>query len=141
MLLSYSHLTLQNSTFNAFAPHFYERAKVKQLLAASPLNMGLLTPKPPSWHPAPDALKSTVVEALKIHPDLPDLALGYTARQTGTKTPLVGGFSNVKEVHECVNVWKEVYESKGNEIRVRQEEGIISLFERSQYLDWSWKSP
>ncbi|KXN86314.1 D-arabinose 1-dehydrogenase [Leucoagaricus sp. SymC.cos] len=141
VLLSYSHLTLQNSTFNAFAPHFYERAKVKQLLTASPLSMGLLTPTPPSWHPAPDALKLVVKDALKVAPDLPNIALGYTARQTGIKTPLVGGFSNAREVHECVKVWREIYESKDGSVRVQQEKDVIELFEKSQYLDWSWKSP
>lgn len=141
VLLSYSHLTLQNSTFNVFAHDFYERAKVKQLLAASPLSMGLLAPKPPSWHPAPDALKSAVVKALEISPDLVNLALGYTARQTGTKTPLVGGFSNVREVHECVKVWREVLEKKDEERRVGQEKDVIGLFEKCEYLDWSWKSP
>lgn len=141
VILSYSHLTLQNSTFNAFAPYFYERAKVKQLLAASPLSMGLLTPKPPSWHPAPDLLRSAVIDALKIAPDLPNLALGYAARQTGTKTPLVGGFSNVREVHNCVKVWREVHETKNSDERIQQEKDVIGLFEEAKYLDWSWNSP
>ncbi|KAF9452006.1 Aldo/keto reductase [Macrolepiota fuliginosa MF-IS2] len=141
VLLSYSHLTLQDSTFNVFAPHFYERAKVKHLLAASPLSMGLLAPRPPLWHPAPGALKSVIVETLSTKVDLPNLALGYTARQTGTKTPLVGGFSNVKEVHECVRVWREVYEGNENEARVRQEKDVISVFQKLGYLDWSWSSP
>jgi hypothetical protein len=140
-ILTYSHLTLQNSTFNAFAPHFYERAKVQQLLAASPLSMGLLTPKPPSWHPAPEALRSAMMDIMKITPDLPNLALGYAARQAGIKTPLVGGFSNVREVHECVKIWREVHENKSSQERVQQEENVIEILEKSQYLDWSWKSP
>jgi len=141
LILSYSHLTLQNSVFNTFAPHFYERAKVKQLLAGSPLSMGLLTSKPPSWHPAPDALRAVAVDAFKIAPDLPNLALGYTARQTTTKTPLVVGLSNVTEVHECVKVWREVHENRCGEGRLQQEKAVTQLFEKSQYLDWSWQSP
>lgn len=141
VLLSYSHLTLQNSTFNAFAPHFYGRAQVKELLAASPLSMGLLTPKPPPWHPGLNALKPTVEEALKLDSNLPNLALGFTARHTGTKMPLVGGFSNVREVHECVRVWREVQEKKGTESRLQREEDVIALFEKSQFFDWSWNSP
>lgn len=140
VVLSYSHLTLQNSTFNEFMPHFYERAKVKQLVAAGPLSMGLLAPKPPSWHPAPEALRSAVAEAVENVPDLPTLAQGYTARQTGTEMPLVGGFCNMKEVHECVRVWREVHE-KRDELRIQQEKDVIAVFGRSQYLDWSWKSP
>lgn len=141
LILSYSHLTLQNSAFNTFAPQFYERAKVKQLLAGSPLSMGLLTSKPPLWHPAPDALRAAAVDAFKIAPDLPNLALGYTARQTATKTPLVVGLSNVTEVHECVKIWREVHENRCSEGRLQQEKAVIQLFERSQYLDWSWQSP
>jgi len=140
-LLSYSHLTLQNSTFNAFASHFYERARVKQLLAASPLSMGLLTPKPPTWHPGLDIFKATVEDALKLDPNLPNLALGFSARHTGTKMPLVGGFSNVREVHECVKVWREVQEKEGAESRLQREKDVTALFEKSQFLDWSWKSP
>lgn len=120
VLLSYSHLTLQNSRFNTFAPHFYERAKVKQLLAASPLSMGLLTSTPPTWHPAPRELKSAVVEAQQVGPSLPNLALGYASRQTSTKVPLVVGFSSPREVHECVKVWREVHEGKGDEQRDRK---------------------
>ncbi|EKM80246.1 hypothetical protein AGABI1DRAFT_113447 [Agaricus bisporus var. burnettii JB137-S8] len=140
VVLSYSHLTLQNSTFNDFAPHFYERARVKQLVAAGPLSMGLLSPKPPSWHPAPEELQSAVAKAVEIVQDLPTLAQGYTARQTGTKMPLVAGFSNVKEVHECVKVWREVHEKRDG-LRLQQEKEVIEVFGRSQYLDWSWKSP
>ncbi|KDQ29275.1 hypothetical protein PLEOSDRAFT_2849, partial [Pleurotus ostreatus PC15] len=81
VILSYSHLNLQNSTFLAFAPHLITRAKVKQLLAASPLSMGLLTPSPPQWHPAPPPLKASAAAAGKLwDKGLPDLALGYSIR-------------------------------------------------------------
>ncbi|EDR12522.1 galactose dehydrogenase, partial [Laccaria bicolor S238N-H82] len=81
ILLSYSHLCLQNSTFMEFASHFYRRAKVGQLLAASPLSMGLLTQSPPSWHPAPPGLLHAVSKARENWPDLTNLALGYSLRQ------------------------------------------------------------
>lgn len=102
--------------------------------------MGLLAPTPPAWHPAPEALKSAVAEAVEFVSNLPTLAQGYTARQAGTKTLLVGGFSNVKEVHECVRVWREVH-GQGDEERQEQERRVIGVFGRSQYLDWSWQSP
>jgi len=103
--------------------------------------MGLLTSKPPSWHPAPDALRAVVVDAFKVAPDLPNLALGYTARHTATKTPLVVGLSNVTEVHECVKIWREVHENRRGEGRLEQEKAVTQRFGRSDYLDWSWQSP
>lgn len=141
ILLSYSHLCLQNSTFMEFAPHFYRRAKVGQLLAASPLSMGLLTAFPPSWHPAPPGLLHAVSKAREKWSDLTNLALGYSLRQTravGDNLPLVVGFSTPEEVHECVKVWREV--SKGSE-RQKREKEVCELLREAGYLDWSWASP
>ena len=141
ILLSYSHLCLQNSTFMEFAPHFYRRAKVGQLLAASPLSMGLLTQCPPSWHPAPPGLLHAVSKARENWSDLTNLALGYSLRQTravGDNVPLVVGFSTPEEVHECVKVWREV--SKGSD-RQKREKEVCELFREAGYLDWSWASP
>ncbi|KAF8076019.1 galactose dehydrogenase [Lyophyllum atratum] len=58
VILSYSHLSLQNSTFLQYAPQLQQRAQVGQLLAASPFSMGLLTASPPAWHPAPAELSA-----------------------------------------------------------------------------------
>ncbi|KAF7353094.1 hypothetical protein MVEN_01277400 [Mycena venus] len=64
VVLSYSNLSLQNGTFLEFAPELLQRAKVGQLLAASPFSMGLLTDAgPPSWHPASPALRSASAQA------------------------------------------------------------------------------
>ncbi|KAF8974704.1 NADP-dependent oxidoreductase domain-containing protein [Flammula alnicola] len=97
VLLSYSHLCLQNSTLVEFIPHFYQRAKVGQLVAASPLSMGLLTQSPPPWHPAPSALREAVVNAGKTWDgDFPNLAVGYSIRHTSTAArplPLVVGLA------------------------------------------------
>ena len=62
-LLSYSHINFQNSAFTVYAPRLRERGPVGQLLTVSPLNMGLLTPTPPQWHPVPPDLKGLVVQA------------------------------------------------------------------------------
>lgn len=147
VILSYSHLNLQNATFLEFAPQLYEKAKVEQLIAASPLSMGLLTPKPPSWHPAPPGLLKAVRDAsagLPAAGDFPNLALGYSIRRTGARfgnTPLVVGFSTLKEVHEAIKVWREIQTGAGADGRKEAEEAARTVFEQAGYLNWSWSSP
>lgn len=143
-ILSYSHLSLQNATFSDFLPHFQGRAQVRQLLAASPLSMGLLTPTPPAWHPAPPGLLAAAVEAGSIWPEgLPNLAVGYSIQSTGAahgNTPLVVGFSHPREVHECIRVWRELQDGHLDERR-KSEAEAREVFRKSGFLDWSWASP
>lgn len=146
VLLSYCHISLQNSAFATYAPAFRERAKVGQLLTASPLNMGLLTPKPPSWHPASPELKEAARKAAKLCVDeewpggLPNLAVGYGYRKGAElNMPVVVGLSNPKEVHESVRAWRAVKEGKDREERVALEERVCALF--GDGLGWSWASP
>ena len=145
VLLSYSHLCLQNSTFLEFIPHFYERAKVGQLLAASPLSMGLLTPKPPPWHPAPPELRKAVVDAsLTWAGDFPNLAVGYSMRhitKVEKQIALVIGLSTPREVHEAVKVWREVVAGSEDEERRKGEVLAQKVIINAGYLDWSWASP
>ncbi|PCH41593.1 Aldo/keto reductase [Wolfiporia cocos MD-104 SS10] len=144
VLLSYSHLTLQTNAFEAFAPHFRERARIPQLLTASPLNMGLLTPTPPAWHPAPPELKAAAKTAVEQCTDweggLPNLAVGYGYRKAKKLgVPMVVGLSNHREVHENVQVWREITEGKADQNRVAQEENISRMF--GEHHGWSWASP
>ncbi|KAF4619372.1 hypothetical protein D9613_005452 [Agrocybe pediades] len=145
VLLSYSHLCLQNSAFLQFVPHFYERAKIGQLLAASPLSMALLTTNPPSWHPAPPELRKAVVESASTWDgDYPNLAVGYSVRHTNfaeKPLPLVIGLSTPREVHEIVKVWREIQAGSENDARRKGEEKAREVFRQAGYLDWSWASP
>lgn len=145
VLLSYSHLTLQNSTFAAFAPHFQTRAKIAQLLTASPLSMGLLTPSPPPWHPAPEGLRGAAQTAHVQCTDagwndgLPSLAVGYGFRKASELgVPMVVGFSKPKEVHESIRVWREL--KKGHDENREACEGIIAK-SFGQFQGFSWASP
>ncbi|KAF5387739.1 hypothetical protein D9615_000066 [Tricholomella constricta] len=144
VILSYSHLSLQNGTFAQYAPQLQQRAKVGQLLSASPLSMGLLTPSPPPWHPAPADLCAATRQTLDVWPSgLPNLALGFAIRNTRTALgviPLVAGFSRPQEVHECVRVWRELQTGE-NEDRKKAEDAAQEIFKKSGYLDWSWASP
>lgn len=100
ILLSYSQSNIQNAAFTSFAPHFRSRAHVGQLISASPLNMGLLTPRVPAWHPAPEELREATREAVRLCEDadweggLPNVALGYAMREESalpTPPPSAGG--------------------------------------------------
>lgn len=145
VLLSYSHLCLQNSTLLEFIPHFYERAKIGQVVAASPLSMGLLTATPPNWHPAPPKLREAVIESSRTWKgDYPNLAVGYSIRRAGSAErplPLVVGFSNPREVHECIQAWREVQTESGTSERQEGEAKARQVFQDVDYLDWSWASP
>lgn len=145
VILSYSHLSLQNGTFSKYKSQLRQRAQVGQLLAASPFSMGLLTPSPPTWHPAPVDLSAAVRRTAEIWPSgLPNLALGYAIRNTGEaheNTPLIAGFSTPQEVHECVRVWRELQGRIDDDERRRAEESAREIFRESGYLDWSWASP
>ena len=127
-----------------FIPHFYDRAKVGQLISASPLSMGLLTSKPPSWHPAPRGLRQAVIDASRTWPgDFPNLAIGYSMSQSRLAErplPLVIGLSTLEEVHEAVAVWREIEVVQGGE-RQRGEKCFREVIKNSGYLNWSWSSP
>lgn len=145
VILSYSNLNLQNGMFLDFTPQLLERAQVRQLLAASPFSMGLLTDVgPPAWHPASPELRSATTQAAAESKargrSLADLATGYCIRHTGGAIPLVVGLSQPKEVHECVRVWREI-ESEDNALRIEQEEAARTIFKEAGVLDWAWASP
>ncbi|TFK29329.1 Aldo/keto reductase [Coprinopsis marcescibilis] len=146
ILLSYSHLCLQNSNFARFAGEFRERAKVGTLMAASPLSMGLLTNRIPDWHPAPPKLRDAVKEAIAgWEGDFPNLALGYSINETGIdngNVPLVLGLSTPAEVHKAIKVWRETRDRAGDVARRKAgEKKAQEVFARAKYLDWSWPSP
>ncbi|KAH9950094.1 NADP-dependent oxidoreductase domain-containing protein [Amylocystis lapponica] len=146
VLLSYSHLTLQNDAFAAFAPLLRERARVPQLLAASPLSMGLLTPSTPAWHPASPELRAAGLRANAVCAEegweegLPSLAVGYGYRHAEKlDVPMVVGLSNLREVHENVRAWRAIKEKRDEAKRVGCEEKVAASF--GDLKNWSWASP
>lgn len=149
VLLSYSHLNLQNATFAAFAPALRDRARVKQLLTASPLNMGLLTSTPPAWIPAPKALRDAVraaEEAVAADENgeggIVDVALGYAYRVAReADLPSVVGLSRPREVHETMRVWRELQKEDDAAAarRLAREERALGAL--SEFAGYSWASP
>ncbi|ESK93577.1 l-galactose dehydrogenase (l-) [Moniliophthora roreri MCA 2997] len=145
IVMSYAHLSLQNTLFADFAAQFKERAKVEELVTASPFNMGLLTPNIPPWHPAPPELKDAIKRATEeLGEDIfTDLALGYAIRRAEELSiPLVTGFSSEKEVHECVRNYREIKQGgETDQKRKEREEQAREVFREAGWLDWSWASP
>ena len=65
------------------------------VISASPLCMGLLTSQgPPTWHPAPQALRSAAADAARMcsarDMSLSELAIQFAVRNEGIATTLVG---------------------------------------------------
>ncbi|KAI0347003.1 Aldo/keto reductase [Trametopsis cervina] len=140
VLMSYSHLNLQNSSFADFVPHFRNRARVQQLVTASPVNMGLLSPSPPAWHPAPKEIKDAVRAANEeMKGEIVNLALGYSYRAArGLQLPTVVGLSRPSEVHETIHIWRDLKVDGGAE-RMTNEEKVWGHL--AAYKDHSWASP
>ncbi|KAF8556250.1 Aldo/keto reductase [Imleria badia] len=150
VVMSYSHLNLQNRTLVDFKTAFERRAGVKHVLTASPLSMKLLTPNPPAWHPASENFKEAVKGAVQVsmRPDgesgLPKLALEYAfqkAKEVGI--PTVVGLGSLKDVHENARIWYSVdKQSLGENEEWKQRVGeVISVFEEEGLLDSSWENP
>lgn len=147
ILLSYSHYTLQNRAFELFCPHFLERAKVEQLVIASPFSMGLLTSKTPKWHPAPQELLKVKEDALGLCEDweggLPDLALGFSLREGEDKMreiPRVVGLSSLQEVHAAIKAWRQVRDGQDTK-RLEKENAVKNIFKNVGLEGYSWQSP
>jgi hypothetical protein len=146
VMMSYCHLTIQNDTFGSFAQELTERAGVGQLITASPLSMGLLTPSPPEWSPASQKLISASSEAVGICAawvgGLPNIALGFayrSARKLGM--PTVVGMGSLEQVHETVRVWREIVSSERVQERREHEDRVIRVFDASGHRNYSWTSP
>ena len=144
--MSYCHLTIQNDTLIQFVEELTGRAGIGQLLTASPLCMGLLTPNPLEWSPAPQKLKSASSEAVDVCSawtgGLPNVALGFSyrnARHLGI--PTVVGVGLLEQVHETIKVWREIASGDGTQERKEYEERVIQLFDASVYRNYSWPSP
>ncbi|KAG2362040.1 Aldo/keto reductase [Suillus spraguei] len=151
LVMSFCHLTLQNSTLEQFKSEFGSRAGVKQVVNASPIAMGLLRPSPLQAHPAPLEIREVAKRAVQLSDEwdvsgtgLPDLALQYAftrAREIGV--PVAVGLSTLEEVHASVKAWHEV-DAEGlttKEQWVTRVKNVQDLFRDVQMLDYSWASP
>jgi L-galactose dehydrogenase len=92
-VLSYNHLSLNDTTLRGALPEF--AAKGIGVINAAPLSQGLLTNRgTPPWHPAPDAVKAACAAAAEFvrtrGSDLAKLAIQFSTREPGVATTLIG---------------------------------------------------
>jgi hypothetical protein len=68
--------------------------------------------------------------------------MGYAYRiATEHHWPCVVGFSDLREVHESMRVWREVNSENGDGERVEYETKVKERFKEDGVLEWSWASP
>lgn len=132
--------------------------------------MGLLTPSPPSWHPAPPELREVSArarDACTAWPGgLPNIALGFSFREFSTiprsqnqnevemaervlsngdsvfaTVPVVVGLSTPGEVHEVIRAWRNILGGIDSTQRKEIERIVLDMFKDSGYYGWSWESP
>ncbi|KAI9455792.1 Aldo/keto reductase [Lactarius psammicola] len=157
---AYAHLTLQNGTLIAFANALRTRARVAQVLAASPLGMGLLAPPPapPPWHPAPRAVLDAAREAVQVvgEGEVAAVAVAWSVRtaQAGDggggqiqndggaegRMPVVVGMSDLREVHAAVEAWRWARDVGRQEELESKASLARNVFERTRTAGWTWPS-
>jgi hypothetical protein len=158
---TYSHLTLQNATLLPFAQVLHTRARVPLVLAASPLGNGMLLPTPtgpPAWHPAPEALRAAVREAVRAlgsesesgseQQGVAAVAVAWSVRLAADATaglgrmPVVVGMSNLREVHETVAAWRWANDrDEGRREELERKAALAqAVFERTGMAGWTWPS-
>ena len=151
---TYAHLTLQNGTLPAFALALRTRARVAQVIAASPLGTGLLAPPaPPEWHPAPRAVLDAAREAMRVvgEGEMARVAVAWSVRTAqagdggddGGKegvVPVVVGMSNLREVHTAVGAWRWARD-KGRQEELESKAALAqAVFERTGTAGYTWSS-
>lgn len=141
VVLSYSHMTLQNSTLPDALPKFYA-AGIKKVITGSPLSMGLLrSAGPQPWHPASATLKQAVAKASNWvesqgH-NLAETSMRYVvARWEGC---IIGGWSSVKELEAGVKMWHRVRSGIGRAEDEKLWKGARDVM--GDQVDTMWLSP
>ncbi len=92
-ILSYCHYGLNDTTLENLIPYLKE--KQVGIISASPLSMGLLSNRgAPSWHPAPDEIRTACADAAAFcrgqGEDIAQLALQFSVSNPDVATTLVG---------------------------------------------------
>lgn len=92
-VLSYNHLSLNDTTLRAALPFFTEKGI--GVINAAPLSQGLLTSRgTPPWHSAPAAVKAACTAAAEFvssrGANLAKMAIQFSTRQPGVATTLIG---------------------------------------------------
>ncbi|WWC71838.1 uncharacterized protein I206_105797 [Kwoniella pini CBS 10737] len=162
LLQTYSHHTIQNdSLIEGYLNLFLNKSKIKQIISAAPLSMGLLTFKNcPNWHPSKSNLN-----LIKIIPKISkicfennttieqiSLRFGYRPLIENVNLPIVIGCIDLNQLHSTLKNWKEVNPSFTSEKQQKEfelqdkpkrqfEDKIKNMFEENGTRNWSWECP
>lgn len=149
IMLSFCQHTIQaydpvsgKTNLELFAPLLRERGGIKHLVNASPLSMGLLTPKgPPDWHPAPPELRHVVKKvAHAVYPsNIVDVALRFGLREWKQPytVPTITGWSTPAEVDASVAAKKasDLPDAHLEDLEARAKEAFRS---ENGWAGWAW---
>jgi D-arabinose 1-dehydrogenase len=141
VVLSYSHMTLQNSTLPAAVPKFYA-AGVRKVITASPLSMGLLrSAGPQAWHPATATLRQSVARASKFVESQGHSFAETSMRYVVAKWDgcIIGGWSSVKELEAGVKMWHRVRSGISRAEDEKLWKGARDIM--GDQVDTMWSSP
>jgi D-arabinose 1-dehydrogenase len=141
VVLSYSHMTLQNATLPTLLPAF-AAAGVHRVITGSPLSMGLIRLEGPhDWHPASNELRTAVKCAAEWvetqGENFAEMGMRYVfAQWEGT---IIGGYSSVEELEHGVEMWHRVKRGGGREEDKRLWAGAREVM--GSNVDTMWSSP
>lgn len=137
--LSYCHCTLNDTSLTDGTLRMLQTRSVG-VINASPFSMGLLTPGgPPTWHPAPEELKSCARVAAEHCSsrgmNLARAALQFSIRQEGVASTLVG-MATVQEVEENVQAALESLNGDMMQAEVDIEKELINILAPVKNVTW-----
>ncbi len=105
---------------------------------------------PPTWHPAPEALRVAVREAIRDvgSEQAVAVAVAWSVRLaaeavSGTgRMPVVVGVSNLREVHETIAAWRWANDQdEGRREELEHKAALAqAVFERTGTAGWTWSS-
>jgi D-arabinose 1-dehydrogenase len=147
-ILSYGSHTIRSiepnqslSNLERYLPHFTSRASVPHVMAASPLDMGLLA-NPPAWHPAPQSLKDDLA-GLKTRFDLPSIAMRYASRpllEFDASVQVVVGWTSPQEVAASLSAYTRSVERREEDLE--EEQAVLQEMQSFGHYPggWTWES-
>ncbi|KAL3138750.1 hypothetical protein ABBQ32_005595 [Trebouxia sp. C0010 RCD-2024] len=144
LILAYCHNSLNDNSLQEWVP--YLKQQEVAIISASPLSMGLLTPKGTAeWNPAPDHVKATCMAAARYAEEqgvsLPKLALKYSlqsAAEADVDVTLVG-MSSPEEVQSNVQAAKETLGLVKSEMQSKEDavmKKVAELLEPVKNVTW-----
>ena len=135
-VLSYCHHTLLDDSLAGEVP--WLQAQGVGILNASPLAMGLLSPKgPPPWHPAPAGMREACRQAsalcMERRTSLGSLALRFSMTLPGVTSTFVG-IGSVAELHANLAALADKSVENSDETLMQEVRAILAPWRNQAWL-------